>query len=146
MEIYRFRKSLMLGALALSVAFTPAWLQNVDEVVITGSHIKQSPEDAPVPIDVVDSEELFSIGNATVVDLIKTLGVSSGGDDFVTCDLHYNFSLANLTGEESVSALLVSVYSLTDEDPPRARLDLNYDPYTHNPFGRMIKVGLHHQF
>jgi len=54
--------------------------------------------------------------------------------------------LANLTGEESESTLLVSVYNLTDEDPPRARLDLNYDPYTHNPFGRMIKVGLRHQF
>jgi hypothetical protein len=67
-------------------------------------------------------------------------------DDFVTYDLHYNFSLANLTGEESESALLVSGYNLTDEDPPRARLDLNYDPYTHNPLGRMIKVGLRHQF
>ena len=30
-------------------------------------------------------------------------------DDFVTYDLHYNFSLANLTGEGSESALLVSV-------------------------------------
>ena len=70
----------MLGALALSVALTPAWSQNVDEVVITGSHIKQSPEDAPVPIDVVDSEELFSIGNRSVVELVKTLGVSSGVD------------------------------------------------------------------
>ena len=80
MEICNFRKSLMLGALALSVALTPAWSQNVDEVVITGSHIKQSPEDAPVPIDVVDSEELFSIGNPSVVELVKTLGVSSGVD------------------------------------------------------------------
>ena len=101
MEIYRFRKSLMLGALALSVAFTPAWSQNVDEVVITGPHIKQSPEDAPVPIDVVDSEGIFSIGNPLVVELVQTLGVSSGVDDSVTYDLHYNFSLANLTGEES---------------------------------------------
>ena len=67
-------------------------------------------------------------------------------DDFVTYDLHYNFSLANLTGEESESTLPVSVYNLIDEDPPRARLDLNYDPYTHNPFGRMIKVGLRHKF
>lgn len=115
-------------------------------MVITCSHIKQSPEDAPAPIDVVDSEELFSIGNPLVVELVQTLGVSSGVDDFVTYDLHYNFSLANLTGEESDSALLVSVNNLTDEDPPRARLDLNYDPYTHNPFGRMIKVGLRHQF
>ena len=66
-------------AFALSL---PAWAQDetVEEVVVTGSHIKQSPEDAPVPIDVVDSEELFSIGNPSVVELVKTLGVSSGVD------------------------------------------------------------------
>ncbi|MGK0395997.1 MAG: hypothetical protein ACJAYE_002017, partial [Candidatus Azotimanducaceae bacterium] len=29
-----------------------------------------------------------------------------------------------------------------DEDPPKASTDLNYDGYTHNPFGRMIKLGV----
>jgi hypothetical protein len=36
----------------------------------------------------------------------------------------------------------VSVFNLFDNLAPRAQTDLNYDPYTHSPFGRMIKVGL----
>lgn len=75
-----FKSMLWLSALALGLAATPAWAQSVDEVIVTGSHIKQSPEDAPVPIDVVNSEELFNIGNPSVVELVKTLGVSSGVD------------------------------------------------------------------
>lgn len=75
-----FKNMLWLGALALGLAATPAWAQSIDEVVVTGSHIKRSPEDAPVPIDVVNSEELFNIGNPSVVELVKTLGVSSGVD------------------------------------------------------------------
>ena len=69
------------GAFALILAMSPLSAQDsVDEVIVTGSYIKQSPEDAPVPIDVVNSEELFSIGNPSVVELVKTLGVSSGVD------------------------------------------------------------------
>jgi len=38
--------------------------------------------------------------------------------------------------------LNVSVFNVFDNLAPRAQTDLNYDPYTHSPFGRMIKVGL----
>jgi hypothetical protein len=31
-----------------------------------------------VPVDAVNSEELFNVGNPSVVELVKTLGVSSG--------------------------------------------------------------------
>ncbi len=61
-------------------------------------------------------------------------------EEHITYDLHYNYVVA----EES--ALWISGYNVTDEDPPYARLDLNYDPYTHNPFGRIIKVGVRHKF
>ena len=57
-------------------------------------------------------------------------------DSHITWDAHYNF-----TGFEGVRITL-SVINLTDEDPPAARGDINYDPFTHNPFGRMIKVGV----
>lgn len=36
----------------------------------------------------------------------------------------------------------ISVVNATDEDPPHTAQDLNYDPFTHNAFRRMIKVGL----
>jgi iron complex outermembrane receptor protein len=35
---------------------------------------------------------------------------------------------------------------VTDEEPPFARLDLNYDPFTHNPLGRTFKLGVVHKF
>ena len=67
-------------------------------------------------------------------------------EEHITYDIHYNMSLENMNDMLAQSAVWVSVYNLTDEDPPRARTDLNYDPYTHNPFGRMIKVGVRHKF
>ena len=76
-----FMKTALGGALALGLAVSPLMAQNaVDEVIVTGSYIKQTPEDAPVPVDVVNSEELFNVGNPSVVELVKTLGVSSGVD------------------------------------------------------------------
>lgn len=40
----------------------------------------------------------------------------------------------------------LSVVNVTDEDPPFAAFDLNYDPYTHNPFGRTFKVSVKKKF
>ncbi|RIJ23787.1 TonB-dependent receptor [Henriciella barbarensis] len=40
----------------------------------------------------------------------------------------------------------LSVVNVTDEDPPFAQFELNYDPYTHNPFGRTFKISLTKRF
>ena len=61
-----------------------------------------------------------------------------------TWDLNYDLSLENFGAPES--SAWIAIYNATDEDPPYAKLDLNYDPYTHNAFGRMIKVGVRHKF
>jgi iron complex outermembrane recepter protein len=62
-------------------------------------------------------------------------------DSHNTFDLHYNYVF-----NAEQTRIFASVVNLTDEDPPFARLDLNYDPYTHNPFGRTFKVGFQHRF
>ncbi len=62
-------------------------------------------------------------------------------DSFSTFDLHYNFRFAN-----DNARVFASIYNLSDEDPPFARTDLNYDPYTANAFGRMAKVGIQWRF
>jgi len=61
-------------------------------------------------------------------------------DDYVTLDLHYNVTLFDN------AYVSLSVYNLTDEDPPHAATDLNYDAFTHSPFGRMIKLGFKYSF
>ena len=61
--------------------------------------------------------------------------------DFATIDLNYTLNL-----EDIGLQLTASVQNLTDEDPSFARLDLNYDPFTGNPLGRVYKVGLRQKF
>jgi outer membrane receptor protein involved in Fe transport len=61
-------------------------------------------------------------------------------DDHWTLDLHYNTVLFD------DFFLSLSIMNVTDEDPPQAMTDLNYDPYQHSPFGRMIKLGVRYTF
>ncbi len=61
-------------------------------------------------------------------------------DSQTTLDLFYTVTLPY-----QIDAGL-SVVNVFDEDPPFAQFDLNYDPYTHNPFGRTIKVSLKKTF
>jgi len=57
-------------------------------------------------------------------------------DDHITHDVTYvNNMFNNFT-------LSLSIFNFTDEDPPQVANDLNYDPYNHAPFGRMIKLGV----
>lgn len=51
-----------------------------NEVVVTGSLIRGTPEDAALPVDVFTSVDLERVGSPTVTELIKSLGVSSGVD------------------------------------------------------------------
>lgn len=62
-------------------------------------------------------------------------------DEFVTADLSYLLDIKPLD-----ATLSVTIQNITDEDPPFARLDLNYDPFTGNPLGRVVKVGFKKTF
>jgi len=57
-------------------------------------------------------------------------------DSQTTYDFHYQLSFLN-----DDATITFSAVNFTDEDPPAARLDLNYDGYTANAFGRMFKLG-----
>lgn len=50
----------------------------VGEVVVTGSFIRGTPEDAALPVDVIGADELQKQGNPSPVELIKSLTVSNG--------------------------------------------------------------------
>ncbi|MDP3749849.1 MAG: TonB-dependent receptor [Phenylobacterium sp.] len=50
----------------------------VEEVVVTGSFIAGTPEDAALPVDVISSEDLEKQGTPSTVELLKALPVSSG--------------------------------------------------------------------
>jgi iron complex outermembrane receptor protein len=72
-----------MAALALAVAAPSAAQETrpaaeVSEVVVTGSFIRGTPEDAALPVQVLNSDTLEKQGAPSMVDLIKQLSVSSG--------------------------------------------------------------------
>jgi len=68
------------GVLASSISSVLA--QDTSEVaevvVVTGSYIRGSAEDAALPIDVISAEELEKSGSPSTVDILKNLSVSTG--------------------------------------------------------------------
>ena len=69
-----------LGLLLLASAPSPVFAQSgeIEEVVVTGSYIKGTPEDAELPVDVINRSDLEDIGTPTVLELVRNLGVTSG--------------------------------------------------------------------
>ena len=61
-------------------------------------------------------------------------------DAFISHDLSYR---AFLPWDTTLTASVINVF---DEDPPFARLDLSYDPFTANPLGRYYKLGITKKF
>ena len=47
--------------------------------------------------------------------------------------------LARINDRLSIDA---AIFNLTDREPPGVYRQLNYDPLTHNPLGRLVEVGL----
>ncbi|BCW90865.1 Vitamin B12 transporter BtuB [Alphaproteobacteria bacterium SO-S41] len=49
-----------------------------EEVVVTGSYIRGTPEDAALPVDVISANEMQMQGAPSVLELIKSLPISNG--------------------------------------------------------------------
>ena len=54
--------------------------ETVEELIVTGTLIKDTPEDAPLPVTTLQREDLALEGNPTAIDLIKSLSFSQGTD------------------------------------------------------------------
>ena len=50
----------------------------LEEVVVTGSYIKGTAEDAALPVDVISRADMEDIGNPTLIEMVRNMGVSSG--------------------------------------------------------------------
>ena len=72
---YFYSGSIMAVAMAMG-GHAMAQQATVEEVVVTGSFIRGTPEDAALPVDVIGSEELSKRGSPTTIDLIKSLPIS----------------------------------------------------------------------
>ncbi len=75
------RRSLFAAAAITALSAHAAVAQDsalVEEVVVTGSFIRGTPEDSALPVDVIGAEEIARRGNPSTLELLKTLPVSSG--------------------------------------------------------------------
>lgn len=45
----------------------------LEEIVVTGSYIRGTPEDAALPVDVIDAAELENRGSPNALDLIRAM-------------------------------------------------------------------------
>lgn len=51
-------------------------LSNVEVIIVTGSYIRGTPEDAALPVDVLTAQDLEAQGSPTIVQLVKTITAS----------------------------------------------------------------------
>ena len=72
-------KASLLSLAALLLSFNTLAQEDdmIEEVIVTGSYIQGSPEDAELPIDVINSEDLVNLGSPSVIELVRNLGVST---------------------------------------------------------------------
>jgi iron complex outermembrane receptor protein len=68
--------------------------------------------------------------------------VTTGKDigSFTTLDLTYRIKL------DTGTVIALSALNILDTDPPFARLDQNYDPFTASPLGLTVKLGISQDF
>ena len=79
MRVSRHAASLIAVAIASGASPVAAQAQGDDSaIIVTGTLIQGSAEDAPAPVEVIDGAELAAQGSPSVMDLARRLPASSG--------------------------------------------------------------------
>ena len=63
-------------------------------------------------------------------------------DAMQTIDVNFSYDFSSVSTALETATAYIVINNLADTDPPNANLDLAYDPYTHSPFGQVIKLGM----
>lgn len=76
-----FKLSVLSAGIAAALGAAPIVLAEdgtIEEIVVTGSHIKRSSFEGTAPIQVINQETIARIGATQMVDVLKELTVNSG--------------------------------------------------------------------
>ncbi len=65
------------------------------------------------------------------------IGFAPKIDSMTTLDLQYSYDLPELGFQSEGSAITLGIKNATDEDPPLVNTDGAFDPFTHDPRGRI---------
>ncbi len=77
------KASAVSAAIAIALGTAPPALaqdDSIEEITVTGSHIRRTEYDGRAPIQTVDAQTIEMIGAAQPVDIIKQLSVNSGSE------------------------------------------------------------------
>jgi iron complex outermembrane receptor protein len=72
--------------------------------------------------------------------IFATLAAGQDIGSYTTVDATWRWSL------DTGTAVALSLFNIFDEEPPFARLDQNYDPFTADPLGFTAKLGVSQRF
>ncbi len=112
-----------------------AWLQGA-----SGGHLVRLQLNHIAAYDDQRGAAIFG-PNAALGGQSVTAGQRIGS--FTTLDAFWRWTLPVLDGGTTLSLALVN---LADKQPPLARIDQNFDPFTHNALGRTLKLGVAQAF
>ena len=76
-----YKATALSAAVAVALGTAPptfAQEEEIEEVIVTGSHIRRSEYEGRAPIQVVDAGDIASIGAVQPVEILKQLSVNSG--------------------------------------------------------------------
>lgn len=68
--------AVMFAGITLTLTASAQQQVEVEEVVVTGSYLRGSPEDAPSPVDVIDRDSIEAQGASAIWDVIRNLEVN----------------------------------------------------------------------
>ncbi|MFT4799297.1 MAG: iron complex outermembrane receptor protein [Candidatus Azotimanducaceae bacterium] len=80
-----------IALVSISVISVSAFAEDMEEIVVTGSYIKGSPEDSASPIQVITRADIDIQSAVTIDDITKNLTINSG------TTTNYNFDTENAT-------------------------------------------------
>ncbi len=81
----------VLAAGLLTLPLTAAGQSgDLEEIIVTGSHIKGSAEDAPSPVQLLGRESIVASGASDVAEVIRNLEIASGSDTAPTDGARFN--------------------------------------------------------
>ncbi len=78
-----FKATALSTGVAIALGTAPPTLaqeDEIEEVIVTGSHIRRTEYDGRAPIQIVDSQAIEMIGAAQPVDVLKQLSANSGSE------------------------------------------------------------------
>ena len=81
MKSKTFKATALSAGIAMALGTAPptfAQDDEIEEIVVTGSHIRRTEYEGRAPIQIVDAEAIELIGAAQVVEVLKELTVNSG--------------------------------------------------------------------